>query len=404
MSHIRITIYAALALFFAGAQAAQAQQGRCRRNSICSILVKHAEQKFAKEIEEQFLYIPVSERFNEHNLSVRVVSVNEKNIEENALDGFVRRNQIASRLVARWFDRDILSGACTVDTVRSRGLWDATVFDAELARRTARGTAMLEDAGEDLIGNTYLLLNEVRYIDKSKKSSLIGKITGGAMAVLSLASGGNAADALDSFTSFDDIISSYKGFSVRVTTRLYQLIWDKEASGMMFSQLWSDGSDPAKAKLFEENRGKFKMKFVGEVTSKGGTTSFLGINEDEPQVMVRKACARAIDENVADLQHKFEPFRIKTPIATAGKTVTAPIGMKEGIEGGQKFEVLEVEEKDGRTKYHRIGVVKAVDGKIWDNRFMASEEKATGSALRFTTFEKVSGGNFMPGNLLRELD
>ena len=42
-------------------------------------------------------------------------------------------------------------------------------------------------------------------------------------------------------------------------------------------------------------------------------------------------------------------------------------------------------------------------GKIWDNRFMAAEEKAQGYGLGVTTFRKVSGGSFYPGMLIREI-
>ena len=34
------------------------------------------------------------------------------------------------------------------------------------------------------------------------------------------------------------------------------------------------------------------MKYVGKVESQGGTTSFLGIKEDEPIMMVRKGLSR----------------------------------------------------------------------------------------------------------------
>ena len=54
-------------------------------------------------------------------------------------------------------------------------------------------------------------------------------------------------------------------------------------------------------------------------------------------------------------------------------------------------------------QYKRKGTIKPVKGKIWDNRFMAKEEGAENSDLGFTTFTKVSGGDFYPGLLVREL-
>ena len=137
--------------------------------------------------------------------------------------------------------------------------------------------------------------------------------------------------------------------------------------------------------------------------SSGGTTSFLGINEDQPIVMVRKACQRAIDENVVDLQRNYEEFRTKSPLLTV-EPLTAYVGMKEGVTKKSKFEVLEVVEmENGTHKYNRVGVIEPIDNLIWDNRYMAVEEGAQGATLGFTTFRKVSGKDFAKGMLIREM-
>ena len=147
------------------------------------MLVKHSEDKFAKEIEEQFLVIPISEQYNDHNLSVRVVSVDKKGKYTPNIHNFVEANEIASHLVAKWFNRNILTGECNVDLVKERGLYDASAFDIELSKRSQRGMAMLADAGEDLIGRTYLLVNEIVYVDKGKRSRTWGAVLGALTAV-----------------------------------------------------------------------------------------------------------------------------------------------------------------------------------------------------------------------------
>ena len=78
--------------------------------------------------------------------------------------------------------------------------------------------------------------------------------------------------------------------------------------------------------------------------------------------------------------------------------------MKEGVDDDSQYEVLEKTiDESGRTHYERVGIIKPVSGKIWDNRYMAAEEKAEGADLKFTTFEKVSGGPFFAGMLVREI-
>ena len=77
---------------------------------------------------------------------------------------------------------------------------------------------------------------------------------------------------------------------------------------------------------------------------------------------------------------------------------------KEDITPDSRFEVLEIVEKDGRTEYKRVGVIKPIKGRIWDNRFMAEfEDENKGTDLTATEFEVVNGSGFYPGMLIREI-
>ncbi len=385
---------------------AQEQSVDYRRSSIYSLLINHTEQQFASEIKQAYIQIPVPDKFNDHNLSVRVLNLDEKlsgaksNKENQDITDFLQNNKIASRLVARWFNRDIYTGACDMELVKERGLYNATEFDKQLALRSARGMAMLQDAGEELIGNTFVLVNDIRYIDKNKgakTASSIIKILG------SVAAAYTGSDIDDITENVGDMVETIKGFSVKINTFLYKLEWSEEQANIFYQEEYGDGKDKTKWSNFETGRSNYKLKYVGKVESSGGTTSFLGINEDEPIVMVRKACQRAIDENIVDLQRNYEEFKTKTPLVSV-EPITAYIGMKEGVSPDSKFEVLEtVEMENGSHKYKRVGVIEPIKNMIWDNRFMASEEGAVGANLGYTTFRIVSGKNFSKGMLIREL-
>lgn len=385
---------------------AQEQSVDYRRSSIYSLLINHTEQQFASEIKQAYIQIPVPDKFNDHNLSVRVLNLDEKlsgaksNKENQDITDFLQNNKIASRLVARWFNRDIYTGACDMELVKERGLYNATEFDKQLALRSARGMAMLQDAGEELIGNTFVLVNDIRYIDKNKgakTASSIIKIFG------SVAAAYTGSDIDDITENVGNMVETIKGFSVKINTFLYKLEWSEEQANIFYQEEYGDGKDKTKWSNFETGRSNYKLKYVGKVESSGGTTSFLGINEDEPIVMVRKACQRAIDENIVDLQRNYEEFKTKTPLVSV-EPITAYIGMKEGVSSDSKFEVLEtVEMENGSHKYKRVGVIEPIKNMIWDNRFMASEEGAVGANLGYTTFRIVSGKNFSKGMLIREL-
>ena len=399
------TILVLLIALFANALA-QKTPVDYRRSSIYSILINHTDQQFASEIKQAYLQIPVPDKFNDHNLSVRVLNLDKKldgakSTKENIhITEFLQNNKIASRLVGRWFNRDFYTGACDMELVKERGLYNASEFDKQLALRSARGLAMLQDAGEELIGNTFVLVNDIRYVDKNKGAKTAGSILKVLGTVAAAYTGTNIDDLTD---NVGDMIETIKGFSVSINTFLYKLEWSDEQANLFYQEQYGDGIDKTKWVNFENARQNYKLKYVGKVESKGGTTSFLGINEDEPIMMVRKACQRAIDENVVDLQRNYEEFKTKTPLISV-EPLMAYIGMKEGVSSDSKFEVLEViEMEDGSRKYNKVGVIEPIDNLIWDNRFMASEEGAIGANLGYTTFRTVSGKNFSKGMLIREL-
>ena len=210
-----------------------------RRSSIYSILINHTEQKFASEIKEAFLQIPVPDKFNDHNLSVKVLTMDKKlagaksEKENPVITDFLSNNKVASRLVGRWFNRDFYTGECNMELVKERGLYNASEFDKQLASHSARGIAMLQDAGEELIGNTFVLVNDIRYVDKSKKSKTAGSFIKILGSVASVATGVNISDLTD---NLGDIVESIKGFTVRINSFLYKLDWDEDQASLFYQE------------------------------------------------------------------------------------------------------------------------------------------------------------------------
>ena len=399
-------ILLSLALALSVTSNAQAPESNYRRSSIYSLLVNHTEQKFANEIREAFMQIPVPDKFNDHNLSVKVLNMDKKlagankERENPVITQFLDDNRVASRLVGRWFNRDYFTGQCDMELVKERGLYNATEFDKQLAARSARGMAMLQDAGEELIGNTFVIVNDIRYVDKEQRSKTIGGILRVAGGLAGAFAGVNVSNLVDNVS---DMVESVKGFKVKINTFLYRLDWNEEQATLFYQEQYAAQPDAKKCANFDKARDSYHLTYVGKVESSGGNTSFLGINENEPLVMVRKACQRAIDENVVDLQREYEEFRTKSPLVSV-EPLTAYVGMKEGVTAKSRFEVLElVELENGKHKYNRVGVIEPINNLIWDNRFMAVEEGAAGATLGYTTFRKVSGGEFSKGMLIREM-
>lgn len=390
-----------------------------RRGSICSFMIGHRDLSFAQEIENVFNEMPVPDKYNDHSIGKKVFYTAEgklkmKNLDShmgfkinassdktlmNDFDFFLQKQAIASRPIAKWFNRKKATGICNMNLVQERGYQNASEVEKRLAALSVRKDALLKDAGEELIGNTFVLINDIRYIDQSKGSSIIGGVVSAATQMAGALNGIEVSEE----NNLGTIISSYKGFNVKIKTYLYQLIWDDEISSYFYKDIYSENSDDKKKENFENNRGRFSLLYLGMQESSGKSVSFLGINKDNPQQMVRKACQRALDENIASLQKNFDVFKVKAPLYNI-QPLTCEIGMKEGVTENSRYEVLEtVEDSKGHINYKRIGVIRPIKGKIWDNRYMAAEEKAEGADLKFTTFEKVSGGPFFAGMLVREI-
>lgn len=347
-----------------------------RRSSVYSILLKHSEQKFGEAIADAFTDMPVPDMFNDHDLSVKVIAVPGKQfVSQELIEKFLEKNQVAGRMVAKWFDWDFLTGQCGLKLIKKRGLYDASEMDKALAAKSFRGSAMLEDAGEELISNTFVLVNDIKYnLGSIFNGGLLGGVTG---------------------------MAELRGFKVKITTYLYQLAWDENVAYDFYDNYFTWTPDEARRDAFKAARGKFKLKYIGCQESSGKSTSSTGLGT--PHQMLKKACQRALDENIASLQTNFEVFQIKVPLLSA-KPITAPVGRKEGVNAESEFEVLEKRiDKKGKTIYKRAGVIIPVEEQIWDNRYMAVEEKAYNADLKYTTFKKKSGGKFAPGMLIRQI-
>lgn len=401
-----LVLFAAVMLSYNGYAQNKKEVDEYRRSSIYTILINHKEQKFATEIKDAFVSLPVPDKYNDHNLSVKVLTKSGKlkdaksDDENKEITEFLNNNKVASRLVGKWFNRDIFTGECNSDLVKERGLYDANTYDVIMAEKSARSMALLQDSGEDLIGNTFVLVNDIRYVDKEKT----GKAIGGVLRILgAIASAASEVDVTDLTDNLGSMMETLKGFKVKVNTFLYQLVWDEETMMDFYTTMYSNGPDNEKVKVFENRRGDFKLKYVGKVESKGGDVSFMGVNLDEPINMVRKACQRALDENIADLQQDFEAFRTNSPLISV-EPLKAHVGLKENVTAGSRFEVLQaIEDETGKRTYKRVGVITPEKDQIWDNRYMALEEGAANASIGATTFKKVSGGPFYQGMLIREI-
>ena len=371
-----------------------------RRSSLYTLMIEDPNAPYANFIKSSFEKGPIPEKFNDHNLGTRVIPTTDSKDESANITEFLNKNNIAKEVVAKWFNRS-KKGGFNMDLIKKRGSYDASVLDISKAKLSKRGVEMLADAGEELIKNTFILVNDFQYVSKEevakKTSSFLTSL--GSMAT---AAGISGADNISTATTLASagVTVAGKGYVVKTTAHLYRLEWNEEIANTFYNEYWTeDGKiDSQKVKAFE-NSTIFKMVYIGSDNSWADVQSSIFTKKTEEE-LIDKSTIKAVDAVIVKLQKNHEEFKTKTPLFT-GEPITAKIGLKEGLTNKSVFNVLEHRMKeDGKTEYVVVGTVK-VDKKfpIWDNRFGADEENPNQTVDR-TYFKKSSGKDFYPGMLI----
>lgn len=418
-----------------------------RRSSLCEILIESEDFPQKTSVIEAYTKAPFPDKYNDHCIGINSFDPNEYSYSGNekdltkSIDQFIQSNKIANKLISKWFNRQA-DGCFDMKLVGERGYYNATEMEAKIAAGNIRGAAILKDAGEELIKNTFVIFSKMNFISNepiarvtrdevyfhqkelrskayeeaksqySKSLTEARKIEPELLSKLAI----KAAEKLYKKTK-KSINSSYdiaigladreyekakQGYFVFTTSYLYKLKWDEEVADKFYTQLWVDKSsfDAEKISSFN-NADVFELDYVGKESSKSwvppSLKELLPVNED-----IEKSTIRNIDAVYSKLQKKFEVFKPKTPILSVNP-ITAKIGMKEGLEGGEKFEVLEqyVDSETGLTKYRKKGEIKVNKSKVWDNRYNAYEDNVDNSELSGTEF--TGGKKYYPGMLIRLL-
>ncbi len=383
-----------------------------RRSSLYTMMINEPSRTYAEVIRQTFINSPIPDKFNNHLLESREienaipVSANSKEekvqIQSENINNYLTTNNVAKAMVSKWFDRSI-KGTFDMNLVAERGSYNATEMDVDIAKSSKRGLALLADAGEELIANTFVVVNDFDYVSKEEVAT---KIKSGISLLNQVADKvdvniGSKTELIDESVTF-----AGKGYVVRTTSYLYQLVWNDSVAAVFYNDYWMDSNsfDPKRKKAFD-NSEIFTLKLIGTEVAWADlqATSYTKKSEED---LIAVATVRAIDNVIAKLQRKYEVFRTKTPLYKSDP-LCAKIGLKEGLEKGDKFEVLEqVMDDEGHTRYKRKGVIKVEKDKIWDNRFMAEEErKVSGDLtepLEYTLFNGAK--NYYAGMLIRQIN
>lgn len=368
-----------------------------RRSSLYTLMIDDASRPYANVIRASFEKGPIPEKFNDHNLGSRIIPSSGAKDESANITAFLEANHVARDVVAKWFNRSA-KGGFDMELVKTRGSYDAAALDIAKAKASQRGLEAVADAGEELIKNTFILVNDYNYVSKEEVAK---KVSGWLSKIGDVASSAGLGDvsATTALTSSAVTVAG-KGYVVKTTAHLYRLVWDEETAAIFYNDYWADDKTitPEKKKAFDESTA-FKLQLIGSDTSWADVQSSVFTKKTEEE-LIEKATVKAVDAVIVKLQKNHDEFKTKTPLYS-GEPISAKIGMKEGVTEKSKFDVLEQRQnKDGKTEYVVVGSLKVDDSQpIWDNRYGADEENPDSKVDR-TFFKKTGGSTFYAGMLI----
>jgi hypothetical protein len=283
--------------------------------------------------------------------------------------------------------------------IADRGQYDASSMQVNIAKGTARGTAALADAGEELIGNTFVVVSKLNFSANEPAARVIRDAAKLAAANLP-AMGKTLAE-----TAADGVYKKTKdGYTVFTSAYLFKLKWNDSIEAVFYNDLWNDPSAPSADKKTAFDNANFEMEFVGQ--SKASSMVLFSGKDRGPEKIIELATIRNVDNVYAKLQKEYDVFKTKTPLYT-GFPITAKIGLKEGLEVGDKFDVLEqvMDPETGRTKYVVKGRITVAKGQIWDNRYALADE-GSGEEKPQQDIDKTTfngGKNYLSGMLIKQV-
>ncbi|MCQ2341867.1 MAG: hypothetical protein MJZ75_00025 [Paludibacteraceae bacterium] len=403
-----------------------------KRNSLATILVFHPEDEFGPDIHEAYLALPMPDKYDDHNLQWRIIDnsqvqgvqrsksglfkatyghpLSNTEIEQNAqyFETLLNNAQVGKYMVAKWFNMSSMDTSAVFDTelIQQRGQYSASDVDVELALQTVRGVAALSDAGLELIGHTFVLVNDITYVTAEEEAAAAKTgmaIIGGLLdAFLGGKTGRQLADGVGA------IADSFTGFNVKTHSYLYELVWNDSIADIFYKYHYTAKPNAAKIQAFLDDQSTFRVRYVAHEYEYDKKSTLKG--KYDRSELVKTICARSVDKNIVALGKQYEDFKVKTPVYSVLENkgtisgYTAKIGLKEGITESSKFQVVQrlYNPETKVTSYKYIATVQPVKGQIWDNRYNAVLEQDAGSNLNYTTFKKVSGGEILPGMLLIE--
>ena len=265
-----------------------------RRNSIATMMVYHSEDSFGIHIHEAFQSIPIPDKYDDHSIGWNVIfndsitgvkrksnglikaeygkPLSKKDVEKNgkALEKVLNDAQCAKIMVAKWFGMNLADSTCNIwdgfnmNLIQQRGQYNASDVDVSAALNTSRGLAILADAGEELLNNSFILINDMTYVTAEEKAALAKGLMSVLGGILDAVTGSDIGSSLAQ--AGGAVADLYTGFTVKTHSYLFQLEWNDSIANTFYDKYYVENptctEDSAKIVAFLQDTSLFTLKYV----------------------------------------------------------------------------------------------------------------------------------------------
>src|SRR5690606_39489933 len=158
------------------------------------------------------------------------------------------------------------NGGFNMDLIAARGSYSASDIDIKIAKQSERGLAMVADAGEELIKNTFVVVNNFKYTNKEEVAKKASGLLSAVSSAASAAGAGGVSLAADAANVGVGVAG--KGYVIKTDAHLYRLVWDEETAAIFYNDYWTEDADLDMEKVAAfENSSIFKLEYIGTETA-----------------------------------------------------------------------------------------------------------------------------------------
>jgi len=281
---------------------------------------------------------------------------------KNELDKFIKETKVAQELVKKWYSiKD--DGTFNFSVFNDRIKLSMSEEDKQRVQQAALANTEIDKMSEKLINNTFVVFTKLNFVSNAIPAEAIRQIAYTQADKLSGMLQTIARKAADKLYE-----KASEGYSVWTNAWLYKLEWNEQ----IYTDFRKVMTSKEKLDINAFNAMNFNLEFVGQEKANSLVTFSLkkGEGDRTEDEIIELSTIRNVDKVFTKLQREYEVFKPLYQL-TGVDPFSAKLGMKEGLEGGEKFEILEI--RGG--EYNKIGTIDVDKNKVWDNRYGAPKQE-----------------------------